>query len=77
MTNRNENESEFAQELWEAFCGELTSFPTDDMKEALATAIRKIADDLYGDGTFRTEKEQERFSIADDLHEISDELENL
>lgn len=28
--------------VWEAFCAELTQEPTDDMKEALASALRKI-----------------------------------
>ena len=27
-----------AEQIWEAFCGELTQEPTDDMREALATA---------------------------------------
>jgi hypothetical protein len=31
-----------AEEIWEAFCGELIVEPTEDMKEALA-----IADAIY------------------------------
>jgi hypothetical protein len=38
-----------AQTIWNAFCGELIVEPTDDMREALATAIREIADQLYHD----------------------------
>lgn len=34
--------TEKAQKIWDAFCGELTQEPTDDMREALATAIRII-----------------------------------
>ena len=37
MTDR-----ERAQKIWEAFCGELTQPATDDMKEALATAIKEL-----------------------------------
>jgi hypothetical protein len=38
-----------AYKVWEAFKAELTQPATDDMKEALATAIREIADQLYFD----------------------------
>ena len=38
--------SEQSQKIWEAFCGELIQEPTDDMKEALATAIRAAADQV-------------------------------
>ena len=38
-----------AEQVWEAFKGELTSPPTDDMREALATAIRIVADRLCTD----------------------------
>ena len=69
--------TEQAQEIWEAFCGELTQEPTDDMKEALATVIRKIAEPFYGDGVFTTDVEAEKFQIADDLNELADELEAL
>jgi hypothetical protein len=31
-----------AEQVWEAFCGELTQQPTDDMREALATAVRIV-----------------------------------
>ena len=71
------NITEQAQEIWETFCGELSQKPTDDMKEALATVIRKIAEPLYGDGVFRSDVEAEKFQIADDLNELADELEAL
>ena len=38
-----------AEQIWEAFKCELTSPPTDDMREALATAIRTVADRLCTD----------------------------
>ena len=38
-----------AEQVWEAFKDELTSPPTDDMREALATAIRIVADRLCTD----------------------------
>ena len=38
-----------AEQVWEAFCGELTQEPTEDMREALATAIRIVADRLCTD----------------------------
>ena len=43
-----------AQQVWEAFCGELTQKPTDDMREALITTIRDIVNRLqyqnFGEG---------------------------
>ncbi len=76
------NISERTQKIWEAFCVELTQEPTDDMREALATVIREIAEPLYGDGSygdgsFMNEVEQERFQLADELNELADELEEL
>jgi hypothetical protein len=38
-----------AYKVWEAFKAELTQPATDDMKEALASAIREVADQLYFD----------------------------
>ena len=38
-----------SEQIWEAFKCELTSPPTDDMREALATAIRIVADRLCTD----------------------------
>jgi hypothetical protein len=42
-------DTERAQKIWEAFCGELTQEPTDDMKEALATAIKELVFQLQYD----------------------------
>jgi hypothetical protein len=38
-----------AYKVWETFKAELIVEPTDDMKEALASAIREVADQLYFD----------------------------
>jgi hypothetical protein len=38
-----------AYKVWEAFKAELIVEPTDDMREALASAIREVADQLYHD----------------------------
>jgi hypothetical protein len=38
-----------AEEIWNSFCGELTQDGTEDMRQALATAIRVIAERLYTD----------------------------
>ena len=42
-------DTEGAQTIWEAFCGELTQEPTDDMKEALVTAIKELVSQLQYD----------------------------
>lgn len=62
--------TERAQKIWDAFCGELTGEPTDDIKEALATALNEVADRLCTDWA-------ELRHPADVLREISDELETL
>jgi hypothetical protein len=38
-----------AEQVWEAFKGELIGEPTEDMKQALATSIRVIAERMYTD----------------------------
>jgi hypothetical protein len=58
-----------ATEIWEAFCGELTQDGTEDMRQALATAIRVVADRLCTDWG-----ELQHPSTV--LEEIVDELEN-
>ena len=66
--------NELAEQIWKAFCGELTQPPTDDMKEALATAFRKYSDIIFGEGGYG---EQLRFEIVEELDEIADSLEDL
>jgi hypothetical protein len=60
-----------AQKIWEEFKGELIVEPTDDMREALATAIRAVGDvfeyDSYGLASLN----------ADDFYKIADELDTL
>ena len=55
--------TERTQKVWEAFCGELTQEPTDDMKEALVTALRTVPDTMNGYPSI--------------LYKYANELENL
>jgi hypothetical protein len=59
-----------AEEIWKAFKAELIAEPTDDMREALATSIRVVAERLYTDLG-----ELQHPSAV--LEEIADELEQL
>ena len=63
-----------AQKIWEVFCGELTQEPTDDMREALATAIREIANELQ---YYNTSEGVDMILDAYKLYELADELEVL
>jgi hypothetical protein len=59
--------TERAQQIWETFCEELIVEPTDDMKEALSTALREVV-------------EQWRVSnmiYCNDILNLADELEAL
>jgi hypothetical protein len=59
-----------AEQVWEAFKCELTQEPTDDMREALATAIRIVADRLCTDvGEIECPIEVVR-QIADELEAL-------
>ena len=59
-----------AEQIWEAFKCELTSPPTEDMREALATAIMIVADRLCTDvGEIECPVEVVR-QIADELEEL-------
>jgi hypothetical protein len=66
-----------AREVWEAFCGELTQAPTDDMREALSTAIRKMAEE------FQYYQFCQNFGVEDlvvdarDLYDLAEELDSL
>jgi hypothetical protein len=61
-----------AQTIWNAFCGELIVEPTDDMREALATAVREIANEYqyyhFGPG-------EDLVIDARMLYELAEELE--
>jgi hypothetical protein len=61
-----------AQTIWKAFCGELIVEPTDDMREALATAVREIANEFqyyhFGPG-------EDLVIDARMLYELAEEIE--
>jgi hypothetical protein len=59
-----------AEEIWNTFCGELTQEGTEDMRQALATSIRVIAERLYTDWG-----ELQHPSTV--LEEIADEVDEL
>ena len=63
-----------AQQIWKVFCGELTQEPTDDMREALATAIREVANELQ---YYNTSEGVDMILDAYKLYELADELEVL
>ena len=59
-----------AEQIWEAFCGELIVAPTEDMKQALATSIRVVAERFCTDWG-----ELQHPSTV--LEEIADEVDSL
>ena len=64
-----------AHQIWEVFKGELIVEPTDDMREALSTAIREIVDEFEyfrGDDSFGSMVVSSR-----ELIDLADELDNL
>ena len=63
-----------AEQVWEAFCGELTQEPTEDMRQALATAIRVVADELSY--TIFMPNNDVRVVDARVLYKLADELED-
>ena len=61
-----------AEQIWEAFKGELIVEPTEDMRQALSTAIREVADRLCTDvGEIECFIEVVR-QIADELKKLFD-----
>ena len=64
-----------AYQIWETFKAELTQPATDDMKEALATAIREISSIIHRDGVL--EDEPWHLHIAQELNEIAGDVEAL
>ena len=64
-----------AYKVWEAFKAELIVEPTDDMKEALATAIRAISSNIHRSGVL--EDEPWLLHISDELNELSYDVEAL
>ena len=61
-----------AQKIWKVFCDELTQEPTDDMREALATSLREVINQLQQCSTTHP-----AFISCPDLLELADELEVL
>jgi len=69
--------TELSQEIWKAFCGELIQEPTDDMREALATSVRKIVE-LYDTSTYYCdENDRDHLIWTDGLVTLADELDSL
>ena len=65
--------TERAQKIWEAFCGELIDNgvkDSEDVRQALATAINEVAERLYTDVG-------ELQHPADVIRNLSNELEEL
>lgn len=73
--------NERAQKIWDAFCGELIQEPTDDVREALSTAIREVANELqyynFGFGEVFNSSTEDMILDARDLYDLADELEAL
>ena len=66
------NKKEVAQKIWEAFKGELTQEPTDDMKEALVTALRELVNQLQ---YYNCLEGEDMLLDARAILEVADELE--
>lgn len=64
--------NERSQKIWEAFVNELTQEPTDDMREALATAIREIVNELQ---YYNFREGEDMILDACNLYDLADELE--
>ena len=63
-----------AQQIWKVFCKELTQPETDDMREALATSLREVANELQ---YYNTSEGVDMILDAYKLYELADELEVL
>lgn len=69
--------TERAQKILDAFCGELTRELTDDMREALATSIREVANEFQYYQCCENEGVEDMVVDARDLYDLADELEKL
>jgi hypothetical protein len=65
-----------SQQIWETFCGELIVEPTDDMKEALATALREVVN-LSNDWVELDSWDVRNVVYVSDILNLADELEAL
>ncbi len=66
-----------AYQIWETFKAELTQPATDDMKEALATAIREIANQYQYYQCCKDEGVEDMVVDAQELNEIAGDVEAL
>ena len=66
--------TEKAQKIWRAFVNELTQEPTDDMREAHATAIREVSNELQ---YYNFREGKDMILDARNLYDLADELETL
>jgi len=66
-----------AHKVWKAFKAELTQPATDDMKEALATAIREIANQYQYYQCCKDEGVEDMVVDAQKLYELSYDVEAL
>ena len=66
-----------ASQIWETFKAELIVEPTDDMKEALATAIREIANQYQYYQCCKDEGVEDMVVDAQKLYELSYDVEAL
>ena len=64
-----------AYQIWETFKAELIVEPTDDMKQALASAIRVISSIIHRDGVLANEPWLTH--TAQELNEIAGDVEAL
>ena len=64
-----------AYEVWEAFKAELSVEPTDDMREALATAVREIVNEHQYYQCCKDEGVEDMVVDARILYELAEELE--
>jgi hypothetical protein len=65
-----------AQQIWETFCEELIVEPTDDMKEALSTALREVVN-LSNDWVELDSWDVRNVVYVSDILNLADELEAL
>ena len=71
------DKKEVTPTIWKVFCGELTREPTDDMREALATALRELVNQLQYYLYSKGEGVEGMVLNTRDILEVADELENL
>ena len=69
--------TKLAQKILDAFCGELTRELTDDMREALSTSIREVANEFQYYQFCGDEGVEDMVVDARDLYDLADELEKL